>query len=396
MLFYSSAYIRYLLTLRMAVICSVCRNTINSRRPAIFCCTCKKQFHSNCISSGIDLSSVLNEIRGLSWQCEDCVNTYICVNEEDIKTIIENQLQVAVSDLKSKFETFTSDFERAVESKIQSILPKQSSVSVATPDKPNYAQIVRNKAHPGVLIKPKDQKQESSKTKTDMMKKISPADSNIQLSRLRAVGGGGLLLGCRNSEDNKKLKDIVQQKMSDSYEVVEMHGLNPRIRIAGITGKYDDQKLLETIKKCNRGVFTDTSSCSLIKFCSTKKNPNTFQATLQVDKCTYENAVAFGYLFVDFDCCKVFDAIEVLRCFKCNEFHHSSKFCKNSVSCPRCGQGHMVNECHSDSLTCINCVKLNDKIDGSIDTNHAAWDTPNCTSYKQACGRLRSDVLAAQ
>ena len=45
-----------------------------------------------------------------------------------------------------------------------------------------------------------------------------------------------------------------------------------------------------------------------------------------------------------------------LRCFGCQEFGHSRKFCKKSPKCWKCGQeGHDGSECSSDSICCVNC-----------------------------------------
>lgn len=378
----------------MAVICGICTNSINARRPAIFCSNCKKQFHTHCVSNKEELSNLLNDVRGLSWKCDDCVSTSITLNQDDIKAVIESQLQDAMANLKATFELYTADFLKSVQSNLQSILPKpSSSANSVAPSNNNYASVLRNKAQPAVIVRPKSH-QECSITKADMMVNICPADSDIQFAKVKAVKDGGMLLGCRSVDDNNKLKRIVQQKMSDKYEVLEVRGINPRIRIVGITEKYDNARLLDLIKKCNRGIFSDSSSISLIKFCPIKKNQNLFQATLQVDKCTFESALAFGNIFVEFDCCKVFNAIDVSRCYNCNEFHHSSNNCKNSVLCPRCGGNHKVQDCKSSLLNCSNCVKLNAKLNGTVNAMHAAWDVNKCTAYKQACDRLRSDVLA--
>ena len=45
-----------------------------------------------------------------------------------------------------------------------------------------------------------------------------------------------------------------------------------------------------------------------------------------------------------------------LRCFGCQEFGHSRKFCKKAPKCWKCGrEGHEGGECTSDSLCCVNC-----------------------------------------
>ena len=45
-----------------------------------------------------------------------------------------------------------------------------------------------------------------------------------------------------------------------------------------------------------------------------------------------------------------------LRCFQCQEFGHSKKFCKKNLRCWRCGrEGHDGNDCSSESKCCVNC-----------------------------------------
>ena len=45
-----------------------------------------------------------------------------------------------------------------------------------------------------------------------------------------------------------------------------------------------------------------------------------------------------------------------LRCYQCQEFGHSKKFCKKHAKCWKCGrEGHDGSECDSDTLCCVNC-----------------------------------------
>ena len=45
-----------------------------------------------------------------------------------------------------------------------------------------------------------------------------------------------------------------------------------------------------------------------------------------------------------------------LRCFGCQEFCHSRKYCKKPLRCWKCGSdGHDGSECHSETVCCVNC-----------------------------------------
>nr|CAI5848397.1 unnamed protein product [Callosobruchus analis] len=66
------------------------------------------------------------------------------------------------------------------------------------------------------------------------------------------------------------------------------------------------------------------------------------------------------HLFVGYDSCIIFDAVEVS--------------CQNEISCPVCSGKHEVKQCKSTVKKCSNCVKLNIKSDLNVSTAHAVWD----------------------
>lgn len=87
---------------------------------------------------------------------------------------------------------------------------------------------------------------------------------------------------------------------------------------------------------------------------ATKKQPNICQALIQIDIFLYDKIVKAGNLFVGFDSCKVYDAIEVNRCFNCNEYHHFSSKCSKLI----CSGNHDLKQCTSEKRCGSNCAKL--------------------------------------
>ena len=75
-------------------------------------------------------------------------------------------------------------------------------------------------------------------------------------------------------------------------------------------------------------------------------------------------------LFVTFDSHKLPEKIKLgyyivniqpyvpnpLRCFNCQKFGHSKKWCKNKLACWKCGEdGHNGSDCASETVSCLNC-----------------------------------------
>nr|CAI5843730.1 unnamed protein product [Callosobruchus analis] len=106
-----------------------------------------------------------------------------------------------------------------------------------------YAGIVKSKAEPALIIQPKNSNQQVKQTKFDIMQHVKPNQADVQLAKVRSTRDGGLIIGCRTKEDTQKLKALVQEKMSGNFEVRDVAGVHPRIRIVGMSEKYSNEDL---------------------------------------------------------------------------------------------------------------------------------------------------------
>nr|CAI5843321.1 unnamed protein product [Callosobruchus analis] len=146
----------------------------------------------------------------------------------------------------------------------------------------------------------------------------------------------------------------------------------------------------------NIELIVNQNECKVIKIMPFKRDNQKFQAIVQVDKASYEKILKAGNVFIGLDSCKIYDAVQVSRCFNCNGFNHSSKFCKKERSCRRCGENHAVKDCKSVTLKCVNCCIRNSKVEPNVSTDHATWDILNCSTFLEACNKLREDILSIQ
>ena len=255
---------------------------------------------------------------------------------------------------------------------------------------PTYADKLRDTST--IILKPKNIVQTASKTKSDIITKINPANSNLEITDVRTVKNGGILLKCRNPEELTKLTQ--DDEFKGSYDIRDFKTPLPRLRIAGISEDINEDSIISFLTKQNKHIFTSSSQCKLLKYYPLKNRKNIFQIIIQVDIETYKPALDIGHCLIGLDGCNIFDAIEVFRCYNCNGLGHEKKACKNNLSCPRCGDKHHIKECKAEKFNCLNCCNVRDKNNlTEDDVSHATWDYNKCMFYKQYVTKVRTDLF---
>ena len=98
-----------------------------------------------------------------------------------------------------------------------------------------------------------------------MFKEIDPATTGIGLAKVRHVRNGGVLIGCSSDNDLQKFRNLAREKLSEKYDVKSIRGINPRIRVTGISELHSEATLLYYVKTLNPLVFREDSECRLLK-----------------------------------------------------------------------------------------------------------------------------------
>ncbi|CAK1600626.1 unnamed protein product [Parnassius mnemosyne] len=74
-----------------------------------------------------------------------------------------------------------------------------------------------------------------------------------------------------------------------------------------------------------------------------------------------------GRIYINWTSCPVRDFTIVTRCFNCQQFGHSAKFCRESCpTCNYCGElGHSFKECNNKAHApvCARCKRFKRKCD---------------------------------
>ncbi len=381
----------------MLVPCGSCMGAIESTAPSVYCSgICDRRFHPDCINIESDLYKYLNVISGLSWKCSDCTRKCFSIDQAGLNKFLDVKYSEMSKSLNSMFDNLKAEISQLVKEKAKSEPVKEEQPGSS------YSNILKNKTQPAIIVKPKDSNQPVSVTKSDIKSKINPIGSQFSLSKVKNIKDGGILVGCSSKEDNARFKKIAVENLSEKYDVLEIKGVQPRIKLVGLSEQYTSEEIVECVEQFVRGNNDSVNlntECKVIKIWPTKKRANILQMVVQVDRQTYDVIMKSGGLFFGYDYCYAFDAIDILRCYNCNGFNHTSKNCKNKKSCPKCGKSdglnHNISDCKTDKLSCVNCVQYNENEKCIEDTNHAAWDV-QCPCYLRAVEKFKTDLFSRQ
>ena len=390
---------------------------------AVVCDGCERPMHLSCLGLLPDEVAIISRahrrLGHLKLLCADCSdkfkvplyhhfvkdNMYSDVISDAIKSAISRESEL----LHSKIINLHQEVENLKLSNIDLVKmvsnnfePKKSCTVTDVHLKPSYAQISQINSNSKVFIKPKDTTQSVHKTKGDIMNKIDPLKSNVNVTSVKSVSSGGVILTC-NSVEADKLENLACNNLSDNYQVKKLSNVKPVVRIVGIPSYMDQISAFSSLLKQNENIFNKpVSEYKCIKFWETKKNKDIFQCIVQVDIDTYYNLKCVNSVLVGLNTCSVYDDVNVKRCYKCNAFNHTKKYCRNNPTCSFCAGSHELNDCalnksNLDLKKCVNCLKLKEKSSqtnsDNIDCSHAAWEYSVCCAFKNIVNKLNKDVF---
>jgi hypothetical protein len=354
---------------------------------------CGRTFHISCTSVTRNVETILNTAKNVLWFCDPCMHIHkngfekiSALYNEILKSREHNK--VLLNDFYTKITNSINIQSKQINEVKNEMLCKNDEL------KSSYAEIVKNnnvkikkKTDSVVIIKPKDKSQNVNKTKDDVKNSINP--NEIPVNGLSQVNDGGVVIRCKNKEDIGKIKEIVENTMSEKYEARIPEIKNPRIKIIGIDNKpADNSEIIETIMRQNSEFFdTDGDIKNVITVIEINNNKKYkyFNVILEISPKSFNKIMTVENIKMNYNWnrCKVFEAIHIKRCFKCGSLDgHVSKECKKDVLCYKCGENHTSDNCKNNTLKCINCVDYNKRLNLNLDTNHNVLSN-ECKVYQR-------------
>jgi hypothetical protein len=392
--------------------CAVCKNPVTKRHaPGVQCGgACKQSFHYERCAKLTPQECDAIEKKRLVFICPACMKKRTSIifprtesvseadenlNKMSMETLIETQnelkenvkeLTAIVFELNEKISMFDSVITRfeKVANELENKEKEETLPPFERPKRISYANIVKN-SNSVVVVKPKNNEQESGETKNQIKAIFDPVTSNI--NGLRSVSNGGIVIMCKDNESTKKCSEEVLSKMGEQYEVNISRPKVPLIKIWGMSEVLSEEDVIVKLRRQNNCVREESE----ITVVNIRKNQRGVVALLEADQQTYEDLLSAGRVYIGWDSCRAYQHINVKRCFRCNEFNHIANFCKNNIACGNCAEAHDSKDCTGEVRKCVNCMKAKELMKLDIDINHPAYSL-QCPVYLKKIEKITSSL----
>jgi hypothetical protein len=346
-------------------------------------CPCERWWHIDCVPGMTRTTAyIVKKYNNIKFMCDDCVTVmdsmmkridslFDHLQQHDVEFDRQNQLLANIEKTVNKMS------KQKEESDVQIIEQIEKVVKNST--KPTYAQKVKSNLQETVLIIQPKKDQESSETQKEIKSKIDPA--NVEVSSIRNISKGAVALGCKTKEAVAKLQQVVTERLGDSYELKIPVGLNPQIKIVGLSEKWSEIELATKLRAQNI-IFENCETLKVCKIEVTKARTDRFNAIIEVGGKNFDQIMKMERMNVGWDRCRFFENMNVRRCFNCKGYNHKADDCKNKKACAKCAEDHDTKDCKNATEKCINCILANKNLNLNLNVNHCAW-SKLCKVYKR-------------
>lgn len=345
-------------------VCINCESDIKRNDKYVKCIVCGLKSHLKCTKLKEEEFSIITANPNINYSCRTCGTI------DNVVSSMMNNVKMLLKEQENRFEEQLNLFKDSINGMINS---KDNSRS--------YSEAVRKKKNEKIIVKPTEE-QNSKKTKDEITEIIEPEKLAIGVKNIKYVKNGGILINCADKESKNKIKTKMEE-VTEKYNIEEPKIKKPTIIVINVEKKYIDKDLGE-IKRCISDQNCLLQGENMQKFKVLRKyvknKSNVGNIILEVENDIYATLLSEERLNIGWKRCKVFEYVNVVRCFKCARYGHFAEKCKNETTCFNCAGSHMTTECQEQYVKCINCFNAKEKLKLNISYDHTAYDR-ECASY---------------
>lgn len=328
----------------------------------------------------IEEKNELQEIKERQIEIKYCVfrleEIVTCLNnkiDENLKILVDSIQEIAnkvdinlTKNLDKKMDENIKSVKEAMESVSNKSLSKimkemdkvvdkversDEQIEIVEQQRRTYSEKLKSKPASVLIITPKDPGQTSSTTQDFVRNTIDPGV--IPIRNMRQKSNGKVLVECANKNDEEQIKNLTEAALGEGYEVKIPAQLKPRIKIVGLSQKLSIEEVQDNIIRQNDFIGENSS----LQVVQVKENRlgNGYWVIAEVDGICYNRCMQTKRINIKWDRCRVYDNINIRRCFNCAGYNHLASYCKNRKACMKCGEAHDMKNCESVTEKCRNC-----------------------------------------
>lgn len=241
-----------------------------------------------------------------------------------------------------------------------------------------------------VTILPAKQKSNSSSetTKAAIQKLISPTDQKLQVRNVRRIQGNGIIVETATKKGANELL-ACQEIKAAGFIVGTPAKKSPKVVIFDVPKMTSEEATLNAIAEQNltdkeKVIFKSQAKLAFKTGSKTREESNW---VLETSKEVRDILIQKARLYIGWRCSRVEDYIAATRCYKCQNFGHTTKYCRSTDdTCGHCsGQGHTFKTCPNKAKApvCVNCKRAGKPHSHDIKDRE-------CPAYKAAINQVLS------
>lgn len=360
--------------------CSLCKKvklpTKDVKNPCYPCDSCRNLICIDCTElSATELKCLALSRRLLKFHCVKCRNY-------DFIDVLRDQIKDKDHIIQNKDEIIEMLKERITEN------GNKNNESENSPNSASFADVAKTKVThtcPTIIIKPKTQ-QDLKKTKEDIEKNVKLEDLKVGVQNLKTTKSGAVVIKCLTKKGTELLETDIRKKLNDKYNIELSKMRKPRIKIINFKQEMDS----EQIEKC---IAEQNNVEGAIRVIYIKKSK--FGTKTLICECcprSFNRIMQEGKVCIGWERCKVYEDLDIPRCFNCQGYYHKKQNCSNAIVCSFCGESHVSENCHKIKKCCNNCIVSNEKYKTKYPVDHYATD-PNCHSLAYLKHALRNKTI---
>lgn len=379
-------------------ICYICEDEVTEN--SIKCeGVCERAMHPKCVGMNKTVCKAYCELDNLYYMCNECIGDSLKAVNTKLNKILSI---VQIYDERiSRYEIDMKDVKQSVSEIKVSLCGKSKNTDDVNVNVNNNTECENKKSEiyvssknkksksksksTIVLVKPKNG-QNCDLTEKEFKQQIDP--NQVQVNCIRKGPKGGLAVVCENQSESDKLEKIAIDKLGENYIIEPQKDQFVMLKIIDIGEELSEEEMISALKKQNSHI-TDRQ----IKVLKSYKvnSSKSFSAIIEVNSETADMLLESGFVKIMFSRCRVFEYVNLRRCFKCQGYNHKASDCKNNRACKKCAGDHDLKECKSNGVQCVNCKVANEKFNLNLNVNHGV-SSMKCTVFNKKIKAINGKV----